>query len=154
MSKQHIPALYQEKKLELKEELKATEHVAITMDSWTSNQNKEYLGITAHYFRVPDYKLQSKVLSNDDLNDDPTGENIGNALLAVLTEWEIMDKISAVVTDGAAVNGAAVRHIGLKDKHAYCVGHKLNLVVKDSIADYEPVVGKVRRIANFFHHSP
>ncbi|GFR64701.1 hypothetical protein ElyMa_001930000 [Elysia marginata] len=92
-----------------------------------------------------DYKLHSKVLSNNDLIDYPSGENIGNALLAVLTEWEIMDKINA---DGAAVNDAALRHIGLKDKHAYCVGHKLNLVVKDFIVHYEPVVSKVRQIAN------
>lgn len=71
---------------------------------------------------MPDYKLQSKVLSTRELNDDPTGENIENALLVVLTEWEIMDKVNAVVTDRAAVNSAALRYIGLKEKYIYCVG--------------------------------
>lgn len=60
-----------------------------------------------------------------------TAENIAQVKTSLMREWAISDKVTCLVTDGAANMGACARELRLK--HAICVAHTLNLVVKKAL---------------------
>ncbi|XP_022165682.1 zinc finger BED domain-containing protein 1-like [Myzus persicae] len=78
--------------------------VAITTDVWTSLNTDSYLTLTVHFL---------KIMTNE------------------LHNWNIFNKVVAVVTDGGANIRAAVRLMNLS--HLPCIAHKLNLVVQQAL---------------------
>lgn len=115
---------------EIKQKLQDVEHIALTTDIWSSDSQKSYISVTAHF--IQNSKLQSLVILTSELADQHTSLNIANALRAILTEWNIFDKIVTIVTDNASSMKKAVKDFLNKRNH-FCVAHTINLVVKDCI---------------------
>ena len=106
----HLPELYREAKAKLKQKLAAVKWVALTADGWTSNSNDGYLTGTVHY--VSDkMKMVSRVLSTWCVEVSHTSENLAKELQDLVNEWQLTDKIVAVVTDNASNIVKAVNEI-------------------------------------------
>lgn len=140
-------------KSNIKEMLCEVNYVSVTTDIWTSDSNIAYVSLTCH-FSYKD-KLNSQVLSTDEISGAHTGENIGNTLTKILNEWGIMGKVVTVVSDnGSNIKNAINEH--LKKHNHPCVAHTLNLCVNDSIKENETfslICKKTRSLVSYFKHS-
>lgn len=85
---------------EVKERLKDVPDIAITTDIWSSENQKSFISVTAHFIQYS--KLQSIVISTTELLQNHTSLNIANTLNDILLDWQIRDKIVTVVTDNAS----------------------------------------------------
>lgn len=74
-SEKVIPQLYSEVKNKIIAELKETESVALTTDSWTSKACESYVTITVHFMQS-DWNMKSDVLQTRHLDVSHTGVNI------------------------------------------------------------------------------
>uniref|UniRef100_A0A3B3ZVN8 BED-type domain-containing protein n=1 Tax=Periophthalmus magnuspinnatus TaxID=409849 RepID=A0A3B3ZVN8_9GOBI len=126
--------------------------VALTCDGWTSRATESYVTITSHFINEH-WELISNVLQTRAMHESHTGTNIAELLSAALEEWDIASKNPAIVTDNAANMSIAVELTGML--HFKCFAHTLNLSSKRALK--LPVVarllGRVRRISNFFRRS-
>lgn len=71
-------------KIKKKQKLQDVEYIALTTDIWSSDSQKSYINVTAHF--IQSSKLQSLVISTSELADQHTSINIANALRAIITE--------------------------------------------------------------------
>ena len=100
------------------------------------------------------WQLKSFVLETFHLNVAHTAENIAAELTRIANEWNVSEKVVALVTDNAANAIAAARITGWK--HVPCFAHTLNLIVKAALeSDRDLVVlkKKCKDVVTFFHHS-
>ena len=114
----------------VKQELEETEAVTLRTDGWTSCNNESYLSITAHYVGK-DNVIKSSLLECFKYDDRHTADNLCRELKRVTSDWEIQNKIVAIVSDNAANIVAAIRltgwrHIG---PTLFCSYAKLNCAV-------------------------
>ncbi|CAG9788197.1 unnamed protein product [Diatraea saccharalis] len=148
----------------LKKELENIYHLALTSDIWTSDSNKSFISLTAHY--IYEYKLKSVVISTSEIQIQHTAENIALAIQEVMDQWQISSKVVTIVTDNAAAMKKAVSECLTKRNH-FCVAHTLNLAVKDCIeketfnlagntsnCQLQELLAKCRAIVSHFKHSP
>ena len=150
-SERIIPSWYNLEVSKLMEELKATKHVALTADCWTSRITIPYLTITAHFIDET-YNLKSKVLLNKVLDSQHTGENISVALNSALEPWQIREKVSVITTDNASNMGKAIEISDIKLKIG-CFAHTLDLAAKKAVEIAKPISEKMKPIISFLHRS-
>ena len=111
-----------------------------------------YTTVTCH-FVDSSWVLKSAVLAITNLTNYHTAENIAKELKRITNEWNIMNKVVAVVTDNAAYVVASVRLNSWK--HIPCFADTLNLVVQDSLAA-DPTLSGIQKCHDtelYFHHS-
>ena len=150
-SERIIPARYNIEVTKLMDELKATSHVSLTSDCWTSRTTIPYMTITAHF--VDDqFNLQSKVLQTKVLNEKHTGENISVALNAALESWQISEKVSVITTDNASNMGRAIS-ISDIDLQKGCFAHTLDLAAKKAVELAKPLSRRMKPVITFLHRS-
>lgn len=157
-SRQHfaekcVPEMYNKLKDEVKHELSQAERVAITTDAWISRASNLYVTIMAHHISQ-DWELRNHVLQTRVFNDNHTGKNIGALLKEACTDWNILDKNPALVTDNARNMIVAGLEAEMRPYLA-CFAHTLDLASRktlqvDSAAKF---LGKVRRVVGFLHRN-
>ncbi len=135
-----MPKLEAQEREKLKTDLAKTPWISLTTDMWSSRTNSAFLNITAHY--LLEDKIITKVLSCERFPQRHTGENIKEALLKTLQEFEIQSKVVTVTTDNAhnmknAVKGAGLQELG-------CMAHTLNLCAQE-VLDKDPDLMVVRK---------
>ncbi|XP_039602239.1 E3 SUMO-protein ligase ZBED1-like [Polypterus senegalus] len=138
--------------------LKQAECISITTDGWTSRATQSYVTITAHAI-TSEWEIKTFVLQTRVLFESHTGHNIGEVLKSAVSEWELdmiynNHKGIAVVTDNARNMGVAVKEAGLSP-HLKCFAHTLNLASQAGfkVNHVSHLLGRVRRVAAFFHSS-
>ncbi|XP_070132602.1 E3 SUMO-protein ligase ZBED1-like [Drosophila bipectinata] len=138
-------------KTKLRDLLSSIKYCAITTDGWTSRANDHYLSVTCQFF-TDNFKLKSAVLSTNKLvcDTNQNSENIADSLRIVLADWEIMHKVTAIVSNNASSMIKACKL--LEKRHMPCFAHTLNLVVQDAliIDNVKEVITKCKRIVSFF----
>lgn len=147
----------------VKQKLQKVDHLALTSDIWTSDSNKCFISITAHY--IEHITIKSIVISTSELQESHTAQNIAQAIKTILEEWQLEDKIVTIVTDNASSMKKAVSEFLCKRNH-FCVAHTLNLAVKDCIdkettnledsvtnTQLTELLSKCRSIVGHFKHS-
>ena len=84
---------------------------------------------------------------------DSTGSNIVDLLKSAMEEWGIQDKDPAIVTDNSKNMNSTAELAGML--HFKCFAHTLNLASHRALKlpAVQRLLGKVRRITNFFRHS-
>ncbi|CAH1099724.1 unnamed protein product [Psylliodes chrysocephalus] len=131
-------------------------YYSLTTDIWTETRNtKSFLGVTLHF--CEDIKLYTATIVIVELEERHTGEYIAEALNNVCQQWRISsERVSAVVTDGAANMCKAIDIAFGKKKHLHCFAHQLNLVAEKSIKSVEELeilISKIKSIVTFFEQS-
>ncbi|XP_020964317.1 zinc finger BED domain-containing protein RICESLEEPER 1-like [Arachis ipaensis] len=128
--------------------------VAITSDMWTSNQEKGYMVVTAHYIDTS-WKLHMRLLSFCYVPCPHTSEVLTETLMKILLEWNIDRKLSTVTLDNCSTNDAMIDGLlgrldssflmlGGKLLHMHCCAHILNLIVKDGLSIVKESIEKIR----------
>lgn len=149
-----LPAIYEQKVNEFKEEIKCQAiNVCMTADSWTSPTSDSYNGMTAQYINEH-FEMKTAFLQCAVFNVSHTAQNLARDIKRVAQEWELTNKISMITTDNAANIVGAVNI--LQYKNFRCYAHKINLIVQDGLAKEEVVANtlkKVKSIVTFFKRS-
>ncbi|XP_030584252.1 zinc finger BED domain-containing protein 1-like [Archocentrus centrarchus] len=148
VEKRHV-----EEKEKAKAELLITDSVSLTADMWTSINIDAYLAVTCHFVGA-DEQLSTTLLGVHPFPRSHTAENIAAVVQELMVEWGIGGKVRCLVTD-AAQNMTATARI-LKVRHAVCIAHALNLIVKKSIdatPGLDDIRSRVRRTVAYFKSS-
>lgn len=127
LTRKHLPEMYNDT---VKQDLQETPYVSLTTDIWTSRQTRGFITVTAHFI-TSDWCLKSAVLETAPLKKDHTAENIGEELTRICGQWDVIDKVCAIVTDNGANVVAAVTKNAQK-KHIPCFAHTLHKKCKGS----------------------
>jgi len=96
------------------------------------------------------YKVETILLGLRRLKGPHSGENIAEAIVAVVKTYKIIDKIGYFVLDNAGLNdtcvSAIIERLNIKDIKEHrclrCLGHVLNLLVKAMLFGENPEVFK------------
>ncbi|XP_060879286.1 E3 SUMO-protein ligase ZBED1-like [Metopolophium dirhodum] len=142
--------------------LNAASHIAITTDIWTSMNTDSFMTLTAHFVDTNLRELSTVVLCTKKLESNHTGVYLSQVMTKELMEWTILNKVVAIVTDGAANIKLAVRLMDIPQ--IPCTAHKLNLIVQQSLEISEEddtdetgglknILKKCRNIVSFFKRS-
>ena len=162
-----IENIYNKKKENLKDTLSTVSDVALTTDCWTSLTMEGYMTVTAHY--VQDGKLQPNVLDTSPMEKLPeedgtvtegpqrhTAEALAGQLAKVTNNWDITNKVCAVVHD----NASNTKHISDKANFESscdvpCAAHTLQLAIKKGMAipRVANLVGAANRLVTHFKKS-
>lgn len=141
-----------QKKLEV--EIVKVKHVALTTDGWTSAISDPYITVTIHYVNS-NFKFVTRILNTTYLPVTHTSMNIAEYLRKVASQWDIQDKVIAVVTENAANMKEAIKLCGWRN--VTCFAHTLNLAVTnaiDSNPEFKSVLSNCRAVVTFFKQSP
>lgn len=135
---------------DVKIKVKSATAVCLTTDGWTSRANISYVAVTAHFINN-DTQLTSYLLSCSEFKDRHTADNLNKFLKQVISDFEITNKVSAIVSDNAPNIVAAIRQgewrgIG-------CFAHSLNLIVQTATAEIADTINKAKKIVEYFHKS-
>jgi hypothetical protein len=87
---------------------KAQTKIHISLNIWTSTNNKAIMGITAVYIRE-DGELEHTVLAVKEIEGNHKGENLAPIVMEVIEDWQIADKLGYFVMDNASNNDTMMR---------------------------------------------
>lgn len=146
-----LPLLYNKVAEEVRAKLQTARAVTVTTDGWTSMSNESYIAVTVHFIDE-ECTMRSFVLSCFCFKEKHTAAHLGKEVQRVLNEWEVGNKVVAIVTDNAANIKAAVRLYGWK--HIPCYAHTLNLIVQAGLKAISATQAMVKAIVSFFKRSP
>ncbi|XP_029958862.1 zinc finger BED domain-containing protein 1-like isoform X2 [Salarias fasciatus] len=147
-----VPKMYEEVKTAVKTSLSTAQRVALTCDGWTSRATESYITITSHYIS-DNWEMVTHVLQTRAMHESHTGSNIADVLKKAIEEWGLQDKDPAIVTDNASNMTVAAELASML--HFKCFAHTLNLASQRALKlpAVQRLLGKVRRITNFFRRS-
>jgi len=145
--------------------LNEASHVAITTDIWTSMNTDSFITLTAHFIDTTARELRTVVICTKKLVSNHTGISLSEVMNEELVEWNILNKVVAIVTDGASNIKLAVRIMDIP--HIPCTAHRLNLIVQQSLElpedeligeedagrSIKAILKKCRSIVGFFKRS-
>jgi hypothetical protein len=127
--------------------------ICITIDTWTSIQNLNYMCVTAHFING-DWMLHNKIIKFC-LISNHSGDTIEKMLESTLREWGI-DGVYTITVDNALANKLGIDYIKkrLKDNnyiilgaeylHLRCATHILNFVVHESLDTLGDCIDNIR----------
>lgn len=154
-SQKVMPALYEKVKTAVIHDLANASAIALTTDTWTSRATESYLTVTAHHI-TPDWNMVSHVLQTRPLYEQHTSTNLAGELKQAVLEWKLErpGTIIPVTTDNARNIVNSVSEAGLGPQIG-CFAHTINLASQKAtgLNQVSRVLGRVRRIVSFFHHS-
>ncbi|CAG8793413.1 16401_t:CDS:1, partial [Cetraspora pellucida] len=90
--------------------LEKAKKVSITCDIWSSITMQSYLGITVHFINY-EWQLKHFLLDLYYLSEQHTAINISQALIQVLDQTKITEKLLGITTDNAHSMIAAGREL-------------------------------------------
>nr|GME03801.1 zinc finger BED domain-containing protein RICESLEEPER 2-like [Ipomoea batatas] len=111
--------------------LKLVDKISITTDIWTSNQNIQYMVITAHFVDL-DSKLQKRVLNFVEVLPPHTAVRLLHDSLSFHTNLPLDGKLF----------------------HIRCCAHILNILVQDGLYEIKSIIENVRDSVKYISASP
>ncbi len=138
---------YQKKKLEVKEELvTARSRIYISFDLWTSPNALALVAVVCHYLDK-NLKSRSYLIGLKRVRGAHSGENIAEAIIPVLVDMEVVQKLGYFIADNAGNNNTYIRAIcrqlrpDIKNpdsRRVRCLGHIINLSAKAFLFSDDP----------------
>ncbi|XP_044581542.1 zinc finger BED domain-containing protein RICESLEEPER 3-like [Cotesia glomerata] len=156
--KDRLEVLYQSVRKDILATLRNFYDVSITTDAWTSRSAVSFITITVHAIDEL-WNLFSVTLNTLEMTESHSAANIYHHLCNALSEWNLADKIIAVVHDNARNMVAAMRESSTADikngQSVRCVCHSLQLVIKKAFNEehFQIHLQKVSAIVGHFKHS-
>ncbi|TWW54389.1 hypothetical protein D4764_0242110 [Takifugu flavidus] len=133
-SRQTVKVMVERREVEEKEKAKAAlqnvDSVSLTADMWTSINMDAYLAVTCHAIHAGE--LSTTLVGVRPFPISHTAENVAGTAREILREW------------------------ALEEKHAVCLAHALNLIVKkamDATPGLDNIRSKTRRMITYFKSS-
>lgn len=133
----------------IKKEFQTIDKVALTTDCWTARYSQSgYIANGAYYV---DNKVQyfNRLLSLYLFTADETAENLALQIEKSIAEYNLENKIVAIVTDGGS---NIVKAVDNTDYCRFsCILHKLNLFIKDNFYEsnlYTEILRKILKTIN------
>ena len=144
-----VPALYEQQKKIIVDELSKASSVALTTDGWTSRATESYVTVIAHYITA-EWEIKSPVLQTRPLYESHTGTNLAQVLTGAVAEWKIERPKNniPVTTDNAKNQVNAVKEAGLGPQIG-CFAHVINLACQRGITS--PKMDRL--LGRWFHFS-
>ena len=115
----------------------ASSVVHISFDLWTAPNNSAYLDVIAHFLDAKK-ELRAVVLAVRNIHGDHSGKNQAKAILPVIDEYALKEKLGYFMTDSASSNDTCVAEIidlirpdlDPGERRLRCMGHIINLIAK------------------------
>jgi len=145
----------------MKEQLvSSTFSVSITSDIWSGRAKQDYITVVAHYVSSS-WELNKRIIGFELIDVSHNGVNIANAILKVVTEFGLTDKIFAVTLDNASSNTTAMNtlipifevYASKFLLHQRCACHIINLIAKSALDDLDPHINKLRLAISWLNAS-
>jgi hypothetical protein len=142
---------YVEEKERLKRALKG-QRLCLTIDTWTSIQNINYMSLTTHWIDN-EWNLHKRILNFCQVYNH-MGDTIGQVIENCLLDWGI-DKLLTVTVDNASSNSVTISYLKnvMKDwptnilsnehLHVRCYAQIINLIVCDRLKEINVSVVKI-----------
>ena len=150
-------ALYKEKK-EVKLVISNIPGKAsFTADMWTATNGTAFLSLTIHYINTS-WELKNFLLDIIPMSVRHTGANMADAIMAVLREFDLVEKTLALTTDNASsmlfcgtimAEELEREFDNLNFAHYQCTAHVLNLTITQGIKLIDESVEKVRVLVTY-----
>jgi hypothetical protein len=156
------------------EVLKHVSFVALTFDIWSGKAKEDYISVVAHFVNS-DWCLEKRLLGLRPIEVAHTGLNIAERVEMVANDYNITDKIFAIVLDNASSNKTAIdvlkpvfsSYIGhlipapSRNEsdlstiflHQRCACHIINLIVKSCLKRLQPYLEDFRTTITFLNSS-
>ncbi|XP_005095218.1 zinc finger BED domain-containing protein 1 [Aplysia californica] len=153
LSEKFLPKTYEAVQQEVRLSLQHAGRVAVTTESWISWSSQQYMTVTAHIFSSS-WEKKSFVLSTTQISNDMTAAEIAVKLKNIFIQWEIHEKVNAVVTDSSSLMADAVRNLEIQ--HVPCFVHIVDRAVKEglkSIDGLPAIANRVRGLVSYFQNS-
>lgn len=150
---QRINLLYYKVKNTVIENIAKLDWLSVTTDCWTSRKTEPYITVTVHGI-TDDWKFARYTLATRGMPERHTAQNLSRKLDEVLEEYNIKDKIVAVVHDNAANITNAVRAGSYES--VSCLAHTLQLCLNKGLQDdttIKTLLVKCSSIVGHFKHS-
>lgn len=121
--------------------------VSLVIDCWTSSNGAAFQGVIARYIGQ-DWILRTFPLDLTALSGPHSGDNIAHALLPVVSEFGIIEKIGTITTDNAGnmdtffasfanLMEAKGQTFDKCNQRVRCLAHIVNLSAKSAIESFE-----------------
>ena len=134
--------------------------MSLTIDTWTSIQNVNYMVLTAHFIDR-DWKLHKRIINFSQI-ENHRGETIGKEVEKCLKQWGI-ERVLTLTVDNASSNDTAIAYLKKRFKHGLvlngdflhvrCCAHILNLIVCDGLKDVNDSLNRIRNAVRFVRSS-
>jgi hypothetical protein len=156
---------FQKMRSALKDVLKKVNcRFSLTTDMWTSNQTIAYIVVTCHFIDGA-WQLHKRIIQFIDVKTSHSGVDLFKNILNCIKSWNIEQKLFGITLDNASANDNMMdllKHHLVKEKlipvqgeliHHQCVGHVINLIVKDGLKFVEPIVDNIRESIKYLRSS-
>ncbi|CAG8790654.1 4670_t:CDS:1, partial [Cetraspora pellucida] len=111
-----------------------------------------FLGITCSYIDY-EFRFHKIMLSIEHIRHPHSAENIGDTILLLLDELELRDKVFTVTTDNGRNMQKAIRDLKYEVENITwqpCAAHTLQLVIGKGLEPVKILVGRTKRMIDFF----
>lgn len=137
-----IPECYRDCEKRTTKSLQKAEGIVLYIDQWKSKRHN-YMCITAHFVNT-ECKFESLFLSCHILSANEDSVEISERLLETVKDWELTEKIVAVVTDNTSPLSSAVKLCNWP--HIPHFMRALSLVLNEGLQTVKAVIIKVKNI--------
>ena len=110
--------------------------VAISLDDWTSSNNKTFMTIVCFYF-IDSWDYRRKLLTFNEIKENHSDQNLALMLTQVFRDYNILNRISIITTDNVSNNNIMIEKIVKTTNSLFsrisrvsCLAHVILLFVK------------------------
>ncbi|CAF1049828.1 unnamed protein product, partial [Brachionus calyciflorus] len=103
----------------------------ITVDTWTSCQNYNYIGVTCYY--LENFSFKSFAIGFNSMVGSHSSENLKESIVEILDKLGLRNKIFSTVSDNAPNMRRTNVELALDHEPVKSIGHVFQLIVKNLI---------------------
>lgn len=154
--KNRLVYVYEQVSTKIAAELSEVSVVAWTSECWSSRSQDAYVTVTMNYLDS-NWIPKTYTLATEELSEHHTAANLTAKMKNEMIKWNLVNKVSTVVTDNALNAKNSVRDLeGLFiNEGVTCAAHSLQLCVTKAMAldDAAAVCDKASKVVTHFRHS-
>lgn len=144
---------------QIKKELHKCVSVSLTTDCWTSINNDSFIAVTCSFINEK-WKILSPVLKTRYLSERHFAEYLKDELNTVIEDWEIKNRIFAIVHDNASNIKNVATFIDKNYVDIGCAAHTLQICINNAMGTSKtsnnPIsktINAASRLVSHFNHS-
>jgi len=122
--------------------------ISITTDMWTARNGQGYIGVTCSYIDA-NFNLNEITLTVNYVRYPHTAQHITESLEETFNEWNLREKVFTVTTDNASNMKKAIADMN-NVRWQGCSAHTLQLIVGKALVPVKTLIGRVKRLIEFF----